>query len=108
CRAGCRRPRDRHQPSRGDRRETQARRPIMMRFRTAALVVGIAMLVASTQAAAGIRATPEFESGETRPVSIAVLLAETTVVRQKVVDTEALVDESTRLAGVFAETLEGT
>lgn len=78
----------------------------MIRSGKAGLAAGVALLLASTQAVGGLNATPEFESGETRPVSIAVLAAEASIVRAKVVDTEALVDESTRLGATFAAALE--
>lgn len=55
----------------------------------------------SAQATAGSRATPEFESGETRPVSIALLPVEATVVRTKVVDSENLIEEGIAYGAFF-------
>jgi hypothetical protein len=65
----------------------------------------LAMLASPAMAA--MRATPEFESGETRPKTIAVLPVQASVVKAKVVETESLVEESTLFGGMFANGLRG-
>ncbi|MBN1237038.1 MAG: hypothetical protein JXB36_00980 [Gammaproteobacteria bacterium] len=62
----------------------------------------VAALAWSAQAWAG-HVTDEFENGETRPLSIALLPVEATVVKAKAVDTETLVQEGIEYGAVYAE-----
>lgn len=57
------------------------------------ILLGLA-LACSTQALAQRKFTDEFESGATRPRSIALLPVEASIVRAKVVDAQGLIDES--------------
>src|SRR5690606_4270002 len=77
-------------------------RIVMTKSKTGIAAIGLTALLVSAQALAALFSTEEFESGETRPVSIAVLPVEASIVRTKLVDTEALVDESTQLGADYA------
>jgi hypothetical protein len=64
-------------------------------MRTLAAILMVASAVFSAKAAmAKVIATDEFESGETRPVSVVVLPSQVTLVKQKLVRSEAQVEES--------------
>lgn len=60
----------------------------------------------SAPALAAMQATPEFESGETRPLSIAVLPVEATVVKDKAVDNENLIEEGIEYGALYASQIE--
>jgi hypothetical protein len=62
--------------------------------KTGIVVASLATLAWCTQAFAARGFTDEFAAGTTRPKSIALLPAEATVVRARVVETEGLIDES--------------
>lgn len=76
------------------------------------IVAALAALVAVLSAAlaapaqAAMHATEEFESGETRPVSIAFLPPHVNLVKRRIIQREAQIDESAELAGHMAADLE--
>jgi hypothetical protein len=78
----------------------------MARNRIGWIVVGAAALLTATQAPAAMRATDEFKAGSTRPVSIALLPVQATVVKAKVVQTEELIGESTQLGAMLGMQLD--
>jgi hypothetical protein len=65
------------------------------------VVVLFAALACGGEALAARGFTPEFESGATRPKSIALLPVEASVTRARVVDTEGLIDESVAYGELF-------
>ena len=62
------------------------------------LALGAGTLVLAQGASAGMRATDEFESGETRPVTVALLPAHAELLKQQIVSTQSQVEESAMLA----------
>lgn len=68
------------------------------------LLIAVLALVA-TQAFAAYRATPEFEQGATRPVSIGLIPVHAAVIKAKVVQAENLVEESTELGDMLGAEL---
>ena len=70
------------------------------------ILIGAGALLAAAQVFAAMRATPEFEDGSTRPVSIALLPVQATVVKAKVVESESLVEESSELGGYLGTELD--
>ncbi|HLF13249.1 MAG TPA: hypothetical protein VJA26_18775 [Gammaproteobacteria bacterium] len=70
------------------------------------LLIGAAALLSAGQAPAAMRATEEFKDGSTRPVSIALLPVQATVVKAKVVETEELIEESTELGALLGRELD--
>jgi hypothetical protein len=78
----------------------------MARREIGRVLIGAGALLAAAQVFAAMRATPEFQDGTTRPVSIALLPVQATVVKAKVVESENLVDESSELGGLLAAELE--
>jgi hypothetical protein len=67
------------------------------------IVVVAAVLAFSSPAFAQHGFTPEFVSGATRPRSVALLPVEASIVRAKVAETQALIDESVAYGAVFNE-----
>ena len=63
-----------------------------------ALVVMSGISFLHQGASAGMRATEEFESGETRPVVVALLPAHAELLKQQIVSTQSQVEESAMLA----------
>jgi hypothetical protein len=83
----------------------------MVRSRVGGFVGAAALFSSASAFALGFNlktmlATSEFEDGATRPVSIALLPIQASAVKAKVVDTEALVAESTNLGTLFGTELE--
>ncbi len=76
-----------------------------MRKLTCRGLFACAALLVTMQANAALRATPEFEDGSTRPVSIALIPVHASVVKAKIVQTENLVDESSELGGYLGAEL---
>lgn len=77
----------------------------MTRSKALLLALGISALSAA-QALGAMNTTPEFESGETRPVSIAVLPVEATVVKDKAVNNENLIEEGIEYGALYASRIE--
>jgi hypothetical protein len=73
--------------------------------KTRIVVWSVAAVAWSTQALAQ-KTTAEFESGATRPRSIALLPVEASVVRARVVETEGLVDDSIVYGELFNSEVE--
>lgn len=75
------------------------------------LIVLCGALFVFQNASAGMRATDEFVSGETRPVTIALLPAHAEILKQQIVSTQSQVEESAmlaeHLAAAVAEEFEG-
>jgi hypothetical protein len=67
-----------------------------------ALVLTLLSAVSLSIARAEMHATEEFESGETRPVTVAVLPAQVNLIRQRMIRREAQVDESGELEAHLA------
>src|SRR5687768_18081956 len=72
------------------------RRPAMRRLLTSALAIAL-MTGAAATANAAMHATPAFESGATRPRTIAFLPPQAMLIKQKVVQTENQIEESGEL-----------
>ena len=70
---------------------------MLRRLLTSALAFG-AMAGATTTANAAMHATPEFESGATRPRTIAFLPPQAMLIKKKIVQTEQQLEESGELA----------
>jgi hypothetical protein len=66
----------------------------------------VALWIAATSANAAMHATPEFESGATRPVSIAFLPPHVDVVKRKVVQSEQEIEQSTEFASYLAANVQ--
>ena len=66
----------------------------------------VLLAFAGTSARAAMYATPEFESGATRPVSIAFLPPHVDVIKRKVVQSEQQIEESTEFADFLAASVE--
>jgi len=73
-----------------------------MRRMTSCTLAGCATLLVALSADAALRATPEFEDGSRRPVSIALIPVHASVVKAKVVQAESLIEESIELGGYLA------
>lgn len=78
----------------------------MIRSNIGIVVAGVAMLAWSAHSHADRGFTAEFESGATRPLSIALLPADASVTRAKVAQTEGLVDESVVYGELFNKQVE--
>jgi hypothetical protein len=70
---------------------------MLRRLLTSVLAFGVMTGVAAT-ANAGMHATPEFESGATRPRTIAFLPPQAMLIKKKIVQTEQQLEESGELA----------
>ena len=71
-----------------------------------ASVTAALLCFAGTSARAAMHATPEFESGATRPVSIAFLPPHVDVLKRKIVQSEQQIEESTEFVDFLAASLE--
>jgi hypothetical protein len=81
----------------------------MYSIRKTTFVLSLVSLLAIGGARAEMHATDEFESGETRPVTVAVLPAQVNLIRQRMIRREAQVDEAgdleAHLSGAVASEL---
>jgi hypothetical protein len=71
----------------------------MYSIKKAALLASLAGMFSIGIAQAEMHATEEFESGETRPVTVAVLPAQVNLIRQRMIRREAQVEEAGELEG---------
>ncbi len=75
-------------------------------IKTVVSCAATALLVWAAQAGAAMHATPEFEAGKTRPVSIALLPPHVDVVKRKIIKSEPQIEESTEFASYLAASLQ--
>jgi len=78
----------------------------MSRSLVSALLGALLAVAAAHPLGAAMHATEEFESGATRPRSIAFLPPHASVIRRKIVQSEAQIEESTEFAGYLGANLE--
>jgi hypothetical protein len=69
------------------------------------VAVGVLASCAVTSASAGMHATDEFESGATRPVSIAFLPPHVMVTQKRIVQSEAQIEESTEWSTMLGQSV---
>lgn len=79
----------------------------MYSIRKLAIVPGLFMLGMFSAAHAEMHATEEFESGETRPVTVAVLPAQVNLIRQRMIRREAQVEEAGELEAHLSNAVAG-
>lgn len=75
------------------------------RFVTKGLATAILALGCAQLASAAMHATEEFENGATRPRSIAFLPPHAMLIKQRIVKTEAQIEESTELSSHLAKSI---